>query len=495
MSAAKPILRALLVMLALAMSARADIFDILYGTGYPPSALNLRRLDQDTAVGTNVYVGYPNNDSAAIAQRPSDGMIFYIAGTSGNDRVYRWNPATPATAPVFLGTTGASVAYMPRLAFSQNGILYGVNTSGSTLYTLNQGSGVATSVATFTSPVSGGGDLAFAPDGTLYMVSSSTLYRLPLAGGATVTLGAITGAGSAHPGMAFNNRGELVIISDSNPGSLYSVNITTRVATRVGAVGAPASAYGDLASAPGQAITGRVFEDVNYGGGAGRSFAAASGVGLANARVELYDTAGNFIIATTTDATGNYTLAGAAGHNYLVRVVNSTVPSSRPGYVAGLLPVPTFRTTATSGSAVAVTDRVGGENPVVSDAGAGSAGTSMNPATGVFTAGIAGQAQSFTTVTTGTAIGGDDSERRFRLQLRHHRQHRQHRPGLAAAVHHQRQHADERRPRAGRADCRTRDLDLHDQRWRGARRFACRHYQPTHRRRRGHQRLPRRFPR
>src|SRR5262249_38316110 len=117
-------------------------------------------------------------------------------------------------------------------------------------------------------------------------------------------------------------------------------------------------------------ITGTVFEDVNYGGGAGRSRAGAAGVAVPNARVELYDASGNFKGAATTNAAGLYTLDGWAPGLYTVRAVNASVASTRPGSVAGLLPVQTFRTDATSGTAVAVTDRVGGETPSLADAAA-----------------------------------------------------------------------------------------------------------------------------
>ncbi len=334
-----------------------------------------------------------------MAQRANDGMIFYITGTAGNDRVYRWNPATPAVAPVFLGTTGAGIAYLPRLAFAQNDVLYAINTAGTTLYTLDQTTGAATSIATYTNPPSGGGDFTFAPDGTLFLVTGSSLWEMPLAGGAAINRGAITGATGNFVGMAYNARGENVIINDANPASVYTLNIATRVATRIGGAGAAAAGYGDLGSAPGQYIRGKVFEDVNYGGGAGRTQAAASGVGRPNARVELYDAAGNFVIATVTDAAGNYELAGAASHVYTVRVVSSSVTSSRTGAGPTLLPVQTFRTDAVTRTAVPVTDRVGGEFPNLNDAGNGSTNlAALNTATTA--------AQSITTVTTGNTIGG-----------------------------------------------------------------------------------------
>ncbi|NOT33723.1 MAG: DUF11 domain-containing protein [Candidatus Eisenbacteria bacterium] len=115
-------------------------------------------------------------------------------------------------------------------------------------------------------------------------------------------------------------------------------------------------------------IAGTVFEDVNYGGGAGRSLIAAAGVVRPGARVELYDAAGNFAQGAITDAAGLFTFDGWSPGSYQVRVVSSTVLSSRTGAVAGLLPVQTFRTTAAAGTALADVNRVGGESPWLPDA-------------------------------------------------------------------------------------------------------------------------------
>jgi hypothetical protein len=146
-------------------------------------------------------------------------------------------------------------------------------------------------------------------------------------------------------------------------------------------------------------ISGTVFEDVNYGGGAGRSMATSSGVVRLGARVELYDAAGAFITSVpTSTATNRYTFTGLTAGNYTVRVINVSVTSSRTGYVPGLMPVMTFRTNASTGTAVAVTDYVGGQNPSVADAADGFIGATMDTATGVFTAGISGTAQSITNV-------------------------------------------------------------------------------------------------
>lgn len=133
----------------------------------------------------------------------------------------------------------------------------------------------------------------------------------------------------------------------------------------------------NVAAAFTRALRGTVFEDANYGGGDGRSLVAAAGVGRANARVELYDSAGNFFAVTTTDPAGAYAFAAPAPANYTVRVANASVTSSRSGYVSSLRPVQTFRTDASSGAAAPVVNRVGGEAPEKVDAGNGSVGTTL----------------------------------------------------------------------------------------------------------------------
>jgi hypothetical protein len=118
-----------LLLCAAASLAHAQVTGVMYAISTSPN--NIYAINQTNGTGTVLYANYPGDSSAAMAQRPTDGMIFFI-GETANDYVYRWNPATPATAPVLLGTTGAGVEYIPRLACSANGTIYGV---GSTPFT------------------------------------------------------------------------------------------------------------------------------------------------------------------------------------------------------------------------------------------------------------------------------------------------------------------------------------------------------------------------
>ncbi|MGI4872776.1 MAG: T9SS type A sorting domain-containing protein [Janthinobacterium lividum] len=134
-----------------------------------------------------------------------------------------------------------------------------------------------------------------------------------------------------------------------------------------------------------QSISGTVFEDVNYGGGAGRNYAdanasaVASGfvsgsIGRPNVRVELYllrngvyEYEASTSTSSVTGSVGTYTFSGLTGSDYYVRVVNKTVASSRPGASAGL-PVQTFRTVKNT-TKTDDGNRVGGESPTATDAG------------------------------------------------------------------------------------------------------------------------------
>ena len=125
-----------------------------------------------------------------------------------------------------------------------------------------------------------------------------------------------------------------------------------------------------------QAISGVVFEDVNYGGGAGRDLATSTGVGINGVRVELYrDNGGTFqfVSATTTlniaGQDGAYEFTGIVADDYRVRVVNNAVDdvaSTRTGFTAAR-GVQTFRTDASTGTAIAAPNDVGGYDPAQTD--------------------------------------------------------------------------------------------------------------------------------
>lgn len=120
-------------------------------------------------------------------------------------------------------------------------------------------------------------------------------------------------------------------------------------------------------------VTGTVFEDINYPGGEGRDMATASGVGIPNVTIELYDSSNNLLDTVVTDSNGDYVFGGVADANYSVRVVNTSVRSTRGGGTgcSSCIPVQTYRNYNTTGTSQDVTNEVGGTAPSSSDSDVG----------------------------------------------------------------------------------------------------------------------------
>ena len=208
------------------------------------------QLNLTTNVLTTLVSAYPGGSSATLAQRPSDGMLFYAINAT-NGQVYRYNPATPSVAPVALTSTlGASVPASLRMAFNASGTLYYLPDTG-VLYTINQVTGVATAGPTI-SGLGSGGDMAFNSSGTLYVVNSSRqAFTASLAGGAATSLGTITFPGGATPapiGLIFDGSNTMRVQTQS-PSSLYTVNLGTLAASSPVTLGGGTASTGDLGNA------------------------------------------------------------------------------------------------------------------------------------------------------------------------------------------------------------------------------------------------------
>jgi len=193
------------------------------------------------------------------------------------------------------------------------------------------------------------------------------------------------------------------IIARKNVGVWSYPTMGTKTATTTQATGiTQANGFGVFAVGEASGIYGTVFEDINYGGGAGRSLAGSSGAPVANVRVELYSNTGAYVTTATTNASGLYRFPQTSG-TYTVRVSSNGatgIRSTRTGGAActTCVPVQTYRTDATSGTAVDVTDHVGGETPTLMDAADNTTSATLASLTTATTT-----AQSITTVTKGTA--------------------------------------------------------------------------------------------
>ncbi len=185
-------------------------------------------------------------------------------------------------------------------------------------------------------------------------------------------------------------------------------NVTVRAINRAG-TGPGVSANGR--PWPPLVISGTVFEDPNYGGGAGRSKEIAlgsGGTGRAGVLVELYEVvagSASYLEVTSTDPSGNYSFLTPKCTSCAVRVVTSSVTSGRTGSTSGLRAVLTSGV-AQAGAATSLrSDMVGGTNPSDVDGGIGAIGTAFSVSSGTFSAGTKGTAQAFTTVDETIADG------------------------------------------------------------------------------------------
>jgi parallel beta-helix repeat protein len=168
---------------------------------------------------------------------------------------------------------------------------------------------------------------------------------------------------------------------------------------------------------PSNLMTGTVFEDLNYGGGAGRDLTASSGVPIPNVDLELYDSTGSLIQSTTTDAAGSFVFGGMANGTYRLRVVNNTVQSTRTGgsSCSNCMPVQTFKTDYIASSLVPDSNSVGGEDPTAEDSSAGNiAGAQTISNVTILNEGVAGMDFGFNFNTiVNTNVDGQGSLEQF----------------------------------------------------------------------------------
>jgi uncharacterized repeat protein (TIGR01451 family) len=248
---------------ASAASAQTNIYQMRGDSNY---GLYVYNVPNNTL--TNIYQPYPvlpaGTNSATLAQRPNDGMLFYVtylANAGNNPRLFQFNPATPNVAPVPIGNgLGAAVPSSLRMAFSPGGTLYYLPDTRD-LYTINTATGVATDTGVnigTAAQITSGGDMAFNAAGTLYIsTSSKTIFSASIATGTATQIGNapvnFTPSANATIGLAFNSSDELLAQTQS-PNNIYRIplgvaNNATPQGILVRAGDGDTGSTGDMASA------------------------------------------------------------------------------------------------------------------------------------------------------------------------------------------------------------------------------------------------------
>jgi hypothetical protein len=189
----------------------------------------------DPATGNSADIGFIGG-SMANAQR-MDGIAFSPSGALfgvqnlAAPQLWSINATTAAASPIgFLGLAATPGNVAVALEFSPSGTLYTATTGGQ-LYTVNTTTGAATLVGTIGFPAAG--DLAFAPNGNLYM--SSQPAGLPSTS-TLVQVDPTTGVGTSIGSIGFDDVFGLEFIGNTlyglnDDGDLITIDPTTGVGT------------------------------------------------------------------------------------------------------------------------------------------------------------------------------------------------------------------------------------------------------------------------
>ena len=165
--------------------------------------------------------------ATAATLRAAD-VRMYIADAANN--LVLFDPSTRVGE--YVGSMGAQYT---DIAFAPNGRLYGVTTT--LLYEIDPTDGWSTLIGSMTLSVpeaTGTTDaLAFGPDGVLYGAGNDVLISIDPATAATTVIGDLSGFRSAGD-LAFTSDGRMLLTSDT--GMLVEVDYTNGGATAIGAL-------------------------------------------------------------------------------------------------------------------------------------------------------------------------------------------------------------------------------------------------------------------
>ncbi len=190
-----------------------------------------------------------NSTLKSAEDQPFAGLLagepaFAVDAYPGENLVYIPDTSAPGTWTIVGGVPGTEFFAGDFVGgdFSQ---LYVVNSTGSTLYSVNTATAAQTLIGT-TTPPSGQtfSGLSGTPDGTMYGLvtdcAASSLVTVDVATAATTNLGALPGIGCGID-LAYNTNDDMIYIVDLLTDSLFKVDPATMVVTEVGALGVGAN--------------------------------------------------------------------------------------------------------------------------------------------------------------------------------------------------------------------------------------------------------------
>ncbi len=209
----------------------------------------------DTTNGAATQIGTLSFGTNAAGRDPFTSNFYYISTGSSSVNISAWNPNDGSNTVIAtnLALTGA----VAEAAFATDGTFFITDDVGD-IYAFNTDTNTATLKgnlhANGATLNTGNGDIAFAPDGTLYIETGSQLYSVPrgsidvgTGGGSVITvtdIGSTASVGNLQ--LAFGQNG--ILFGTNAAGQLYSVNTATAATTPIGT---PSGVdMGDLANVP-----------------------------------------------------------------------------------------------------------------------------------------------------------------------------------------------------------------------------------------------------
>jgi hypothetical protein len=175
----------------------------------------------------------------AMDRDPATGLLYYFEWYVTGDEFAVWDPSTGSNTTIRTYAPAPGL-FVTQMAFAPDGTLYMIDTTAR-LHTIDPSTGDITTLGPITGMTNGAhgqvGDLAFAPDGTAYVATYGDLYTLDVATRtATLLHGGMFGTASdGWFGLAYC-EGTLYgsnIRSATGRSAVYSIDVATGAITLV----------------------------------------------------------------------------------------------------------------------------------------------------------------------------------------------------------------------------------------------------------------------
>jgi hypothetical protein len=177
----------------------------------------------------------PASRRRPVAAIDTDGTLWTIVNGFGTAQIATVDKTTGHATVV-----GAPIGtQMISLEIAGDGTMYGIGYNNGRLYRIDKTTGVGTAIGSGTGN-SATMNLAFDCSGQLWATTGGNLWTVNTTTGTSTarsSISGVTGGGSMVMGLTFDHACHMLATTYSSPGSLYSIDPSTGVATGIGSTG------------------------------------------------------------------------------------------------------------------------------------------------------------------------------------------------------------------------------------------------------------------